>query len=1199
MIRPVSIRQAVCGGALALGLSLLPGMAFPQTSAAVTDETLGFQLTERVRLATVQSRIQAQRTLMQWVRDQAVRIANTKQELERKQLRKAFDELVKTMRGKGSERRRKLIDEMQTFVQRYADTQASGDLLLRLAELYYEEANFQYILAMDEYERQYIAFEKGEADNPPEQPEPDYGPALELYREFTEAYKNHRYYRDGLYLYAYLLEESGFEDQAVEIYERLLETDPDGPLAPEVSFRVGQYYFLTGDLDLAAERYRHTLKLRDQTFYDKALYKLAWTYYRMDDLDRALLGFVELIDYGEKVPVGAEMRSESLQYMAIIFSDRGGLKDLEAFFAQIGPRSYKLEVIERLADLYFETADYRNALTVYRDLLDLQPYAATAPVLVRKIEDSWTKLENERQVVESWREFAERFGNGTTWQTRWKEADPRLAWDVQKEAEKKGFDYAAWWHGKGQATSDPAKRKQYYLRALKAYEAFEKQFDDSVRLAEAVFNQAEIHYDLGNWNKAGELYARVPEIAVDPTNELFSESAWNMILARRKALEVWERTPKAQAMLKAIAAERAKLEATAEKAQKEGSLARATRSVTGPAATTAATPTTAVAPQAPVEAPTRKRVGADGKTVKKKRTLPKAAMNLIRASLYYVRLYPLGERSPAVYYNTGDILMTYGLYGQARKQYISFVERFPDNAFVLDAIKQVVRTFLLEQKFGDLVEWGYSIYESPLANNPEIRDYFTTILSGAMFKDAQQLEKDEKLREAADAYLTLVDRFPESEFVDEALINAAAALQRQGDWERSTQVFLRFYEQFPDHPFASEALFQTAWNAERVLDFNAAVSRYTELLDRFPKHQKTKDALFNSANILAKLGQSRRAAELFLLYIERFPNEPDEADNIFFAARAYYDDGDLEKAEQLFNRYIKHKKRTEREVEALWYLSQIALERNDAKGYDKLLDRILEAYKRYTAEGKIVDPRFAAEAAFRKAEKVDRAYRNIKLRLPMDRMAKLLEQKAASLKKAVETWTGVVQYKDPYWSSAALHMIGEAYQHFADTLFEAPVPPDLDEEEAEFYKMELEDQAFPIEEKAMQGWQKNLELAVRLGIDNEWVEKSRNKLLELYPDVARVKGKERQLLADNEFFYRFPASSEGGDKLKFDGPRVVYLQTPYRIENLEQRYAITLGWTDRQKRVLFNVSVPAPAVLEDGQIVELDGIRDLWKKHFQ
>lgn len=1186
-------------------LGLLAAFFLPLTAAA-NDENIDYLLQDRVRLESIQMRVLAKRNLMDWVRQQSIKTADEKYDAERKRLRGAFDDLVKEMRGKSSERRADLIRELENFVLKYSDTQASGDLLLRLAELYFEESNYRFILEMDAYEREMQAFDDGKIANPPEFPDPDYRKALELYREFVQLYmpqclnakakpheNPHRYSKDALYLYAFILEDMGDEDVAVQMYECLLKEDPRGPLAPEVAFRIGEYYFLTGDLEDAAKRYRVPLQLQDKTFLDKALYKLSWTYYRMGDFDRALLGFVEMVDYGAQSAEATAMRNESLQYIGIVFSERGGLPALLAFFDKLGGRPYLDEVIAKLGDIYFETADFRSALAVYEEILKRSPNSRQAPDVARQVAASYEKLENEAAVVDQYKFFSEKFGDGSEWQKRWNRGDDVvLARSVRDEAEQKAFAYATYWHANAQKTGAPA----LYARAISAYEAFERQYPTSVKLADAVFNQADIRYELKQWVAAGTLYARVPEIAVNPANEMFSESAWNMILAYRKALEVYEATDRGRQLIAKIEQRRKQLEAEAEVEEKRGSLSRAAG-----AAATASTPSaTEAAVTGAVDTTASTSLAAKTRAeAQPAPTMPEAARDLLKASLYYVKLYPLGERSPAVYYNTGDIYMRYGMYERARGQYVSFVERFPDHEFLMDGIRQVTRTFFLERKFGELVAWGYAIYDSPLANRPEVREYFTTILSGAMFKDAQQLENEGKLEDAAKVYLDMVKRFPESEFVDKALINAGAAYQKQGNWAMSTEIFLRFYGMYPKHDFAPQALFQTAWNAERVLDFGAAVSRYTELLQVYPKAKDTKDALFNSASILAKLGDSRRAAELYLLYISKFPGEDDEADNLFFAGKAYYDDGDFATAETVFQRFVKHKNRNEREVEVLYMLASVARARNNVERFWKYQDEIIAAHNAYTANGKPVDPKYAGEAAFLKAERVNQGYRSITLRLPMEVMANLLERKAAALKTVVETYTGVVQFKDPLWSSAALHMIGDAYQHFAESLFQAPVPPELDEEEVEIYKMELEDQAFPIEDQAMKSWQRNLELAVRLGIYNEWVKNSRDKLVKLYPDTAQVKDQERWQEASNDFFYNFQASGKTVDDAKIDGHRVVYLDSPYRVENIDERYRIVSNWTQRQKYVIFDVSLAPPILLQAGQPIEIEGIKALWSKHFQ
>src|SRR5437773_8194857 len=54
----------------------------------------------------------------------------------------------------------------------------------------------------------------------------------------------------------------------------------DSRFLPEAWTRVGEYHFDNSELELAISAYTRVLDYKDSPYYDKALYKLAWSYYR-------------------------------------------------------------------------------------------------------------------------------------------------------------------------------------------------------------------------------------------------------------------------------------------------------------------------------------------------------------------------------------------------------------------------------------------------------------------------------------------------------------------------------------------------------------------------------------------------------------------------------------------------------------------------------------------------------------------------------------------------------------------------------------------------------------------------------------------------------------------------------------------------------------------------------------------------------
>ena len=122
---------------------------------------------------------------------------------------------------------------------------------------------------------------------------------------------------------------------------------------------------------------------------------------------------------------------------------------------------------------------------------------------------------------------------------------------------------------------------------------------------------------------------------------------------------------------------------------------------------------------------------------------------------------------------------------------------------------------------------------------------------------------------------------------------------------------------------------------------------------------------------------------------------------------------------------------------------------------------------------------------------------------------------------------------------------------------------------------ELSAQAEPIEEKAMEQWRKNLENAVRLGIVNEWVIKSRKQLEQVSSNLARIKHQEEYRVSASEFFYDFGSMDEPHPDYKFVGARVVYTDLPAgSTEALQERYTFAEFFTPYHKRLLAGIGLP-------------------------
>jgi cellulose synthase operon protein C len=92
--------------------------------------------------------------------------------------------------------------------------------------------------------------------------------------------------------------------------------------------------------------------------------------------------------------------------------------------------------------------------------------------------------------------------------------------------------------------------------------------------------------------------------------------------------------------------------------------------------------------------------------------------------------------------------------------------------------------------------------------------------------------------------------------------------------------------------------------------------------------------------------------------------------------------------------------------------------------------------------------------------------------------------------------------------TAALFKIGQSYEHFAESLREAPVPPNLSEAEEQAYRDELAKFIVPIEERALEAYESGYRKALELRVFNTWTEKQREALTRLndveYPPLKEA-----------------------------------------------------------------------------------------------
>ena len=146
---------------------------------------------------------------------------------------------------------------------------------------------------------------------------------------------------------------------------------------------------------------------------------------------------------------------------------------------------------------------------------------------------------------------------------------------------------------------------------------------------------------------------------------------------------------------------------------------------------------------------------------------------------------------------------------------------------------------------------------------------------------------------------------------------------------------------------------------------------------------------------------------------------------------------------------------------------------------------------------------YNAEASFKLLNELMAKYDSIKIKGAdsSKNIKDAYDKKDALLKKITEEYLKVVELGSGQWSVASLYMIGYAFHGFANFLYEAPIPAELNNEElVSEYKKQIEQQAMPYEDKAIEYYGKCIDESVRLKLANDWTRLAKNRMAELDPD---------------------------------------------------------------------------------------------------
>src|SRR5256886_8715723 len=333
--------------------------------------------------------------------------------------------------------------------------------------------------------------------------------------------------------------------------ERLIRANPHSSHLDEVQFRRGEYLFTRRRFRDAESAYSGIVKLGTASeFYEVALYKLGWTFYKQDFYEEALRKYIALLDY--KVSIGYDFDqthdedndrrvADTFRVISLSFSNLGGPETLPEYFSKFGNRSYEDRIYSSLGEHYLCKLRYDDAAKTYKAFVALYPFHRVAPRFSMRVVDTFTQGGFPRLVLESKREFASKYGLKSEY---WRHFKPEESPEVLAYLKTNLKDLATHYHAQYQNENEPNEKLTNYREASQWYGAYLESFPKEADSASVNYQLADLLLENRDFGEAARQYERT---AYGATQHPQSAAAgYAAIYAYREQLKVAAPTGKDQ-----------------------------------------------------------------------------------------------------------------------------------------------------------------------------------------------------------------------------------------------------------------------------------------------------------------------------------------------------------------------------------------------------------------------------------------------------------------------------------------------------------------------------------------------------------------------------------------------------------------------------------------------------------------------------
>ena len=973
---------------------------------------------------------------------------------------------------------------------------------------------------------------------------------IRTYAMLVRDHPNFRRMDEVLFSLAFALDELKQFDKARTVYRRLIKNFPKSRFVPNAYLSFAEYYFNNSDMASAAKFYRKVVDFppKRNSVYGYALYKLAWVEYNRERYRASLQGFVDVLEFARKnrhANDASNLARQARRELVLPYSRYGSPGKALSFFRRYAKNDAEAhEMLENLAELYYDTGQWPKAITVYHKLMADSPKSDELCAWQGKVTNAVVSSRPKKEQIIELKRLVDIYR---------KYSKSNKPADKVNKCKTETATTLLWlgtsWHREAVGTkSQPGTRdKRTMSQAAVLYRTILQEFPEIETMEFPAIDKrdwpskyklsyfyAELLWKMEEWGQCGPAFDEVVEL--NPNGEYTSDAAYAAVLCYNNLYQ-----------------------------QQYTSRETKTRFISN----------------RDKKAANQAKPKEDKFTVRPFTPLEEGMLKAFNRYVCYVDdaedMATIKYRRARIYYESNRFEEAALLFRDiAFNHKESELSEYAANLY-LDCLN-IMGTQLDEPRVACVQELGASL--DPMASafcaspqaaeeHPDLCGTLDNLQCQVRRQEAETYEKTGEHKKAAATYVRIYRQHPECGEMDEVLYNAAIQFEAARLLGRSIQVRKVLVDRYPNSEWAKRAVYLIGANFHALAYYEQAAKYYEDFARKFPGEDGKKcsaddketglcpnavEGLQNAVFFRLGLGDDRAAmddADLFARnYRRKMPRETSQV--VFSIGSIYERQKRWPDVVSHYKRYLKNYRRTALPSQviqanaaigkAYWEMNKKAEARKyfqaAVKAWRAGAPRKIQALKKTSAEDKAKFLREAlngaAESQFYLSEykyadfqkvafptyRGGRSKKSVSNWAKKD-FAKWVKRKLAALNSAQAgynrvskisaTVDGKKMQSEP-WQIAAAARVGEMYRSFVDEFRDAPVPREIEKDPGlyDIYVGALDEQSEPLQKQAIDKFEFCLKTATNVRWFNKWSRACEQELNALnpkqYPVAAELRG---------------------------------------------------------------------------------------------